>query len=149
MKTKFSIICMIAAAMTLASCTKYTGPEVIDNVIIHVEQKHWQYSDQPNNNYFVAEVNMPELTRRACNEGLIKMYRIFNYGKNDAKQVEMPYSNHVEEYVSDDWVFYNEKVDYEFQPGKIYIYYQVSNFEYEIDESYIPAAMDFRCVIMY
>lgn len=158
MKKTFRIIIMTLAALASVSCIGPKGDPgrdgkdglitSVNNITIRVDRKNWEYSGLSSNNYFVATVDMPEITRSVFDGGLVKMYRIFNYGTSQVSQAEMPYSNHVEEYVGGDWVFYNEKVDYVFQVGKIYIYFQVSDFDYEIDETYVPEAMDFRCVIM-
>ena len=126
------------------------GVGVIDNVLIDVPRTSWEYSNIDYNNYFFATVDMPEITKTAFRKGLIKVYRVYDFDKDNGAQIELPYVRLNEEYIGDDyWVFYTETVDYEFGVGTMTIYYTVSDFNYEIDESFVPEAMQFRCVIMY
>lgn len=131
------------------------GVATIKTVIINVPESSWEYSDVDNNNYFSATVDVPEITEDAFDYGLIKMYRVYDYGKSTAAQVEMPYirlkewcPGDVDGDGYDDWYFYTEEVDYEIGIGGVTICYTASDFDYELDESFIPEAMQFRCVVM-
>lgn len=127
------------------------GTGIANVVLIDVPAANWQYSSVNNNNYFFATVEMPEITPDSFDNGLVKMYRTFNYeSATDAYQMELPYTRHNEACVdeaNDGWAFWTETVDYAFGPGWMTIYYTVSDFDYEI-EYYTPEAMTFRCVIM-
>lgn len=127
------------------------GPD-IHTVLITVKANQWDYSKVNNNNYYFATVDMPEITQEAFKTGLIKMYRVWNWGGSDATQMEMPYSRHIEEYYEDGeenwWYYYTESIDYEYSVGKVTICYTLSDFYYEVDESYSPDQMQFRCVIV-
>ena len=126
------------------------GVATIRTVIVNVPQESWAYSDLKSNNYFSATVNVPEITEDAFDYGLIKTYRLFDYDKSTASQIEMPYIR-LKEYFDnrvDDWNFFTEEVDYEIGIGTITIFYTVSDFDYELDESFIPEDMQFRCVVM-
>lgn len=126
------------------------GIGVINTYLINVPRESWQYSQIDDNNYFFATVKMPEITEPVFDNGLFKMYRVFDYDSADATQIEMPYVRHNEEFVEDNQkVFYTETVDYEIGIGNITIYYTESDFNYEIDETFIPEQMQFRCVVMY
>lgn len=131
------------------------GVASIKTVIVNVPRKSWEYSYKDSNNYFYATVDIPEITEDAFDYGLVKMYRLFDYDKSTAAQVEMPYIRHNEWTPGDedgdgydDWYFYSEQVDYEIGIGYIFIRYSVSDFDYELDESFIPEDMQFRCVVM-
>lgn len=147
---------MAAGIAALSSCSKeYITQEIIQGpsiqtVQIGVPQSSWGYSYQDNNNYFYATVDMPEITKSILKTGLVKMYRVYDLGSRNEAQMEMPFTRLKEEQVNGgDWVFYTEAVDYEFSEGKITIFYTVSDFNYELDETFVPESMDFRCVILY
>lgn len=163
MKTIRIIILSIISALAFSSCIKIYHP--VENgsgtsfkiVDINVQQDKWAYSNIDNNNYFYATVSMPEITSNVFKGGVVKMYRIFDNGTSNAAQFEMPYENYVEGSYEEEvdgttqtvWYNFCEKVDYKFNVGNITIFYQASDFDYEIDESFIPEGMDFRCVILY
>lgn len=131
------------------------SPE-LKTVLITVKSNQWVYSNTKDglNNYFYATVDMPEITQDVFKTGLIKMYRVWDWGSSSAVQMEMPFSRHNEEYWEDSetdeygWNFYTESLDYEFGVGTMTICYTLSDFYYEIDEDYVPDQMQFRCVIM-
>lgn len=150
-------IAALICAFSMTSCKGEPGAPgldgvgVIKTVLINVPQSKWAYSGQDNNNYFYATVDMPEITSAVFDKGLVKMYRTYNFDKTNASQLEMPYVRPVEGYneSADEWYFYTETVDYEFGIGTMTICYTVSDFDYEIDEEFVPEAMQFRCVVMY
>lgn len=147
----------LALTVLLTSCERTVVVEdpslqKFETVLINVNGRDWQYSNIENNNYYMATVNMPEITGPVFKEGLVKMYRVYNWGTNNASQVEMPFTRHNEECIdpiAGEWVFYTETVDYEFSPGIMSIFYTVSDFDYELNPSFVPENMTFRCVIMY
>lgn len=152
MKKLFYGILAVALALTLNSCEKsYYEVEEITQVVemhptvvnIDVPESAWEYSYLSDNNYFVAKVDMPEITKKVFEGGLIKMYR---YVAKDT-QMEMPYVRVNEVEIGGNMFYYTETVDYEFSQGKMSIFYAVSDFDYEIDETFVPEAMKFRCVI--
>ncbi|MCQ2347378.1 MAG: hypothetical protein MJZ92_05570 [Paludibacteraceae bacterium] len=163
MKKILYVLLVALSATTLVSCKGEKGDpgmpgrdgkdgaSIVKNVIINVEQKNWGYSNTDNNNYFFATVDMPEITEKIFDGGIIKMYRVWNYETKDAIQTEMPYTRQYEVLPdgSSAWYFYTEHIDYDFGIGKMTIYYSVSDFDYELDETFVPEAMQFRCVIMY
>ena len=118
-------------------------------VKLTIDSKDWAYSFADNNNFFYVSFDMPEITEDVFDNGLIKMYRTYNYDSYDATQMEMPYVRLNEWYDSydDAWYNYTETVDYEYGIGKITVFYTASDFNYEIDETFVPEAMTFRCVI--
>ncbi len=152
------LICAIVCAVS--SCQGAPGRDgmdgrdgfgVIKNVDIDVPMSSWNYTEDFNNNYFYARIRMPEINRNVFKGGLVEMYRVFNYGYSDVSQMKMPFTRVVEEYVEDEdrWAFYSENIDYDFSEGWVTIYYRMSDFYYEIDETFVPEAMNFRCVIVY
>ena len=160
MKKIANILFIVLSIALLSSCRGLPGRDGVDgidgfgqikNVVINVPQNAWQYSKAPNNNYFYATVDMPEITKDVFKEGLVKMYRCYALGSEGATKIELPYVRSIEEYIEadDDWAFYTETVDYQYSQGTISIYYTLSDFIYELDESFVPEAMEFQCVIIY
>lgn len=154
MKIKTIIIASILTVLSLASCRKeeiVIAPEnEMQSVLINVNTSDWCYSWDVNNNYFYAEVDMPEITRQTLKTGLVKMYRVFNYNMSNESQMEMPCTVLYEEGFpgDDDWYNYSVSLDYEFTAGKLYIYYTMNDFYYELDDYFVPGDMQFRCVIV-
>lgn len=141
---------------TLADGTQINIPRkagASSNVIaftMHVNQADWLYSDMDNNNYFWASFDMPEITEDVFDNGLIKIYRTYDYTSDNPVQLELPQVRHAEWYNSsyDEWCFYTETIDYEIGIGSVTVFYTASDFDYELDESFIPDDMQFRCVII-
>lgn len=157
---------ILFAALTIVSCSK--NPPCVNTKIvdIQVNKEHWLYSDADNNNYFVANIKMPEITWDVYDNAIINVYREYETGSNQASQTVLPYVRHKEysyplidedgKYIVDEynehiygWGFYTETVDYEFTQGNLSIFYTASDFEYELDQTFVPEPMHFRVVIMY
>lgn len=148
---------MAALMMIGSACTKYytvektqiireTGPEV-KIIDINVPKTSWAYSKQEDNNYFYATINMPEIDYNTFRDGVVQVYRIYDENTANATQVILPCVRHREEPVGDDWYFFTETIDYEFKLGKLIICYTASDFDYEVNTSFTPDAMKFRCAI--
>lgn len=127
------------------------GLGVIDVVVVNVPEDSWKYSHTETgaNNYYYATVDMPEITEEIFDKGLVKVYRVYNFDKKNASQVELPYVRPVEYEEDGQWYSYVETVDCEFFIGEMTIAYTASDFAYEYNTDIVPEAMQFRCVIMY
>lgn len=147
----------IAAIALFSSCTKViretTTIEKIEElepqvVLLNVPQDSWRYSYNDNNNYFFVVIELPEMTEAAFRGGMMKMYRTYDFDSKNATQIEMPYIRLNEfQYEDGTWGFYTETVDYEFKVGSVTIFYTASDFDYELNETFVPEAMSFRAVI--
>lgn len=139
--------------LALFSCRKeyiYDGP-TMKSVKINVSPNAWQYSNDIDNNYYFATVQMPEINASVFKEGLVKMYRVYDWDEPSAAQTELPFVR-LNEIEGNDGVFYfyTETIDYQFTPGEITIYYTMSDFDYKYDpDSFNPGPMEFRCVVVY
>lgn len=161
MKNVFKLISLAVSLVSiLVSCEKIgpMGPQgpkgdpgtgvIVSIVSINVFTDDWVKTNDKDNNYYYATVDMPEITKDIFEGGVIKMYRVFDYDTSDPVQVEMPFTRHKEEYVGPgeyDYVNWTETLDYEFGVGRINIFFTVSDFFYEGKPEY----MRFRCVVMY
>ena len=152
---KKALILAAAALLCLCSCHKqevtYNEGIQLENILINVPQNAWNYTNDDNNNYFFASVDMPEITENVFDNALIKVYRTYNFDSSNPTQIELPYVRSFERYWPDEdaWEFYTESVDYEYGIGTMSFFFTMSNFDYELDESLIPEQMQFRCVIAY
>ena len=145
-------------AVVLTSCKGEPGRDGRDglvnyyNIPIQINQNEWSYSGFDNNNYFFATISMPEITSEIYQHANVMVYHEYDQGTKNAVQTPLPYTRH-KEYLADEatdtWGFYTETVDYEFTVGKMTIFYTASDFDYEMDQAFVPEQMNFRVFIMY
>ncbi len=153
------MILFVFAALTLASCIGPEGPQgpagrdgfvnykIID---LQINQNEWEYPGYDNNNFFVGSFAMPEITSHIYNNGLVQVYREYNTGTKDARQILLPQTRHNEVQLSNgNWAFYTETVDYEYGVGTLSIFYTASDFDYELNQTFVPEPMHFRAVLMW
>lgn len=119
------------------------------NIPVQVNQNEWSYTNTENNNYFYAVISVPELTWDIYEHGNVMIYREYDQGTNNAVQTPLPFTRHVEYQDGGVWKFYTESVDYEYTQGKVTIFYTLNDFDYEIDQTFVPEQMNFRIFIMY
>ncbi len=150
------LLLFMFAALTLMSCEGPQGPPGRDGFVnykiidLQINQNEWEYSNGANNNFFSATFSMPEITSHIYNNGLVQVYREYNTGTSQARQILLPQTRHNEvQLASGDWAFFTETVDYEYGVGTLSIFYTVSDFDYEINTSFVPETMHFRAVIMW
>ena len=156
---KYLMFALVLCSALLVSCRGPQGEPGRDGLVnskvidIQINQNEWQYSNQDNNNYFYGVINVPELTWNIYNNGIVKVYREYNTGTNNASQIELPYVKLNEVAVTDNgntqWVFYTETVDYEFTQGSVTIFYTASDFDYELNTTFVPEQMHFRLIMMW
>lgn len=145
--------------MLLSSCTKeyYTEGDSlsIKTIIGNVAQGAWGYSNTANNNYFYATISVPEITKDVLHNGVVKVYRVYNFNQGNETHTELPFLLQQEYFYTDEETgkemvgFYTSEVTAEISAGKVDIIYTESDFNYEIDETFVPEAMVFRIVVMY
>ena len=155
----------MAAVALFASCRGPAGRDGKDGrdgvdgfvnfkiVDLSVNASQWQYSGLSNNNYFMASFDMPEITKDIYDNGLVQVYREYDTGTNNAVQLLLPSTRHIEYSYEDSgntlWGFYSETTDYEYGVGKLNVFFTVSDFDYEINTTFVPEDMHFRVVIMW
>lgn len=156
------LFAVLLGTLVLGSCTGPMGPQgpkgedgLVNSMIldIQINQNEWSYSNIDNNNYFYGVISVPELTDYIYDNGIFKLYREYNTNASNKSQVELPYTNFVEYPYpvngQTEWGFYQEHVYGEYAPGSITICYLASDFEYELDETFVPEAMHFRLIMMW
>lgn len=160
------IIAILCMAFSFIACEGPQGPQgrpgqdgLVNSKIIdiQIDQNQWQYSNIASNNYFFGVIAVPELTNDIYDNGMFKLYREYNTGSSSKSQVELPYTNLVEyPYEVEEngvkntyWGFYTEHIYAEYAPGSITIFYLASDFDYELNEAFVPEAMHFRFIQMW
>lgn len=159
MKTIKYFILLFALCSVFSACTGPAGRDGRDGrdfemkiVDFDVPVESWFYSDLYFNNFYRAEVDMPEVTRQVMKGGVVKVYRkMFRENSRVEYQKELPMVTHLEYYEESvgDWLNFTETIDYDFELGKLYVNYTASDFAYEIYPDIVPDAMQFRCVVYY
>lgn len=145
--------------MLLSSCTKeyYTEGDSLNikTIIGNVAQEAWGYSNTGSNDYFFATISAPEITKDVLHNGVVKVYRVYNFNQSNETHTELPFLLQQEYFYNDENTkeelvgFYTSEVTAEISAGQVTIIYTESDFNYEIDESFVPEAMVFRIVVMY
>lgn len=125
MKKTFFIGLALVAAM-LSSCTKtYVDDNAVTKwkiVDVDVPARSWQaFTDGEGLNlFYVATVDVPELTDVICKDGMVSCYLV-----DGDVQIVLPYIRH---YQNADGFFWTTTNDYEFSVGKLDLYITNSDF---------------------
>lgn len=135
-------------ALTLSSCDDSRGrieEDVVWDVIpIRVAYDDWESTDDG----YMVRVDVPQLTSFVCTDGMVQCY--LQYPDQDKSQTVLPSVRYCSYEVEDpetgliEVFLYQRLIDYEFIPGRLYLYYTVSDFDYSED---YPGEMNFRLVI--
>jgi hypothetical protein len=158
---KKHLLFVFLMACTLCSCVlnptykEYEGSR-IEVIRVSVSANDWKYTqldetDQYNNHYFYAGVDMPEITADVYDNGEVKAYWVYNRqdSYNTYKQL-LPYVLHKEDILeSGERFFYTETVDFIYGIGWAEFSFRASDFAYEDNVNINPTGMDFDIVITY
>ena len=142
-------ILFFALILCMASCTFVEQPgATMKTITVRVKATDWKYSNQGNNNYFYAGVDVPEITSAVFEKGEVKAYLVKDrYDSYNARKHALPYVMHKEEYINNNWIFYTETVDFTYGIGWAEFNFRASDFAYELDVNINPEAMEFDIVI--
>lgn len=128
------LICLFGLVL-LTSCTQTVVQRVeCPNwkvVTIDVPGNSWGWS---NGGYYMASVNVPELTSYVCSDGFVQCYEV-----DGDFQYVLPYTRYKENETGYRW---ETTLDYEFAPGRVDFYCSASDF---LDD--FPGGRRFRLVI--
>ena len=142
-------ILFFALILCMASCTFVEQPgATMKTITVRVKATDWKYSNQGNNNYFYAGVDVPEITSAVFEKGEVKAYLVKDrYDSYYARKHALPYVMHKEEYINGNWIFWTETVDFTYGKGWVEFNFRASDFAYEEDVNINPEAMEFDIVI--
>jgi hypothetical protein len=140
---------LFALIVCMASCTVVEQPSTtMKTITVKVNATDWKYTDQGNNNYFYAGVDIREITNAVFEKGEVKAYLVKDrYNSYYARKHALPYVMHKEEYLNDNWIFYTETVDFTYGIGWVEFNFRASDFAYEENVNINPEAMEFDVVI--
>ncbi len=142
------ILCMTSCIVNNDDPCTCTPGMSSKTITVRVKATDWKYSNQGNNNYFYAGVDVPEITSAVFEKGEVKAYLVKD--RNDdyyARKHALPYVMHKEDYINGNWVFYTETVDFTYGIGWAEFNFRASDFAYEEDVNINPEAMEFDIVI--
>ena len=142
-------ILFFALILCMASCTFVEQPgATMKTITVRVKATDWKYSNQGNNNYFYAGVDVLEITSAVFEKGEVKAYLVKDrYDSYYARKHALPYVMHKEEYINGNWIFWTETVDFTYGKGWVEFNFRASDFAYEEDVNINPEAMEFDIVI--
>ena len=142
-------ILFFALILCMASCTFVEQPgATMKTITVRVKATDWKYSNQGNNNYFYAGVDVLEITSAVFEKGEVKAYLVKDrYDSYYARKHALPYVMHKEEYINGNWIFWTETVDFTHGKGWVEFNFRASDFAYEEDVNINPEAMEFDIVI--
>lgn len=165
MKKTIALLCIF---MSLLSCEGPQGRPGRDGLVNYAsltylvsansstKEGRWTYSNMTDNNYFVAELTVPELTAQVYDNGIVQVNVEYDFGKPSAAQTALPCTIWREEYVNDDnggyYLSYADHYWCEYTVGKIYIYYQTSDFAYDNGSGipvFTPSDTYFHIMLMW
>lgn len=171
MKKLLLALTVMMVGMSFTACQDNTPCVTTKTFDVEVKSGEWSYSALDNNNYFFATIEAPEITWDVYDYGQVMVYREWGYNTTSATKKQLPYTLPIEySYISNEytygvdstnmvvpvdttevlsWGFYSETIDFEYTKGQITLFYTASDFDYELDESFMPEDMHFHVVIMY
>lgn len=153
MKKIFVLLMTIIALIGCTYVEQYGT--TLKTVEVRVNANEWAYtqqgtSDQFNNNYFYAVVNMPEITKAVFDRGEVKAYVVYDRNNYSyARKHLLPYVLHKEEFAGGNWLYFTETIDFTYGIGWAEFNFRASDFAYEENLEINPPAMEFDVVITY
>ena len=89
----------------------------------------WQYTNKPNNNYYFAEIDMPEITKNVYDNALIVTYIEVYNSDNTSSLIPLPSVLHKEALEGGNLVRYTETIECKYYVGKVKISVTYSDFQ--------------------
>jgi len=150
------ILFLLVAVFAMSSCVVEGDGTKLKTITVKVKANEWSYTqqsvtDQFNNNYFYAGVDVPEITSRVFDYGEVKAYAVFDRKSTYyARKHLLPYVLHKEDKNAyGDWFYFTETYDFTYGIGWVEFNFRTSDFAYEDDVNINPPAMEFDIVITY
>ena len=143
---KLLTLCLVLIAM--ASCeennyvtrpTTTTSPDNMSRRIIdlQVDERDWKYSNKPDNNYYFATFNIPELTKEVYDNGIISIYVEYQNPDGTYTMGLMPAVYHKEEFDQEgNQILYTLTLDAEYSVGQVTVIATSSDFFQQNPGSY-------------
>jgi len=113
------LICLLGLVL-LSSCTKTVVQQCNTWTIVDIDVPESSWGWNANGGYYVATVDVPELTTYVCTDGFVQCYEV-----SGDYQFVLPYTRYKENSEGYRW---ETTVDYEFAPGRVDFYCSASDF---------------------
>ena len=147
MKKRTYFAVMVCVLVGFSSCNYYPKETVYETVYetiyesnfktldLRVDANQWLFSQD--GGYYYCTFNVPELTSKIYNYGVVSCYREYNKGTNDAYQLPLPQTIHNVD--AGNGALYTSTIDFSFAVGLVEIVLTNNDFKYVA-----PERMDFR-----
>ena len=147
MEKRTLFVVLVCVLLGFSSCNYYPKETVYETVYetiyesnfktldLRVDANQWLFSQD--GGYYYCTFNVPELTSKIYNYGVVSCYREYNKGTNDAYQLPLPQSIHNVD--AGNGALYTSTIDFSFAVGLVEIVLTNNDFMYDTPES-----MDFR-----
>lgn len=157
------LLLLMAAAMLMTSCivSGRDGKDGKDGkdgigitrhiVDVPVHSNQWSYTNATDNNLYYAQVNLPELTQYAYDNGNVQVYMVSKDNNGKEIQTMLPSVRHYE-YTNDGgltYFSYTQTTDYDYWVGGMEFHITYSDFQYNPSDLNEPGDRTFRIVITY
>lgn len=152
MKRIFTVIAVLAAMVSASSCD-YCDCKPLDPSSYATQWQIFEYT--PGNNwdlvrlgeteFYRAKLNCPQLTRDIFKSGLVTVSIYTDDSKSTVAPLPYIYYNKGQ-YDDGTPALWQEKIDFEYQPGTVWIYHTVSDFQYPDG---CPSGLTFRVTLTY
>lgn len=127
---------LVLAVFSLMGCVKTqyiereTGTKVNRKIIdLQVDPGDWIYSNLPDNNFYFASFDIPEITKDVYDNGIVNLYVEYQNNDGSYTMALMPAVRHMEEFdEGGNQILYTATLDAEYSVGKLVIIYTASDF---------------------
>lgn len=136
-RTLFDVL--VCVLLGFSSCNYYPKEVIYESnfktldLCVYADQ--WMFSQD--GGYYYCTFDVPELTSKIYNYGVVTCYREYNKGKNDAYQLPLPQTIHNVD--AGNGALYTSTIDFSFAVGLVEIVLTNNDFRYSA-----PEGMDFR-----
>ena len=139
MEKRTLFVVLVCVLLGFSSCNYYPKETVYESnfktLDLRVDANQWLFSQD--GDYYYCTFNVPELTSKIYNYGVVSCYREYNKGTNDAYQLPLPQTIHNVD--AGNGALYTSTIDFSFAVGLVEIVLTNNDFAY-----YAPEGMDFR-----
>ena len=139
MKKRILFGILLCALCGLGSCNYYTKEVISESNFktrdLRVNANQWMFSQD--GGYYYCTFDVPELTSKIYNYGVVNCYREYNKGTTNAYKLQLPQTIHNVDEGNN--ALYTTTIDYSFAVGIVEIVLTNNDFMYVA-----PEGMDFR-----
>ena len=142
---------MVLTGIVLTGCQRNEPQMQKKTIDLKVNKSEWVFDN--NLGFYYCQFDVPELTSNVYNYGEVSVSREYNSGTADMYQRPLPLTDYKREQLVDsagkpidEYVNYQEHIEYLHGPGFVEIDLTISDFIYD---GFVPDAMLFRLQLTY